>query len=91
MGTITSYITDLVHLHDCVIVPGLGAFVGNYKPSEINQEKGLFFPPKKEIGFNRSLQHNDGLLYDYIARCEGLSFNDAKKWQRPLFRTPLQH
>ncbi|MFT3737451.1 MAG: SPOR domain-containing protein [Breznakibacter sp.] len=79
MGTIASHITALVHLYDCVIVPGLGAFVGNVRPAEIMREKGLFVPPKKEIGFNRSLQHNDGLLCDYIARREGITFAESQK------------
>lgn len=90
MGTIASHITALVHLYDCVIVPGLGAFVGNVRPAEIVKEKGLFVPPKKEIGFNRSLQHNDGLLCDYIARREGISFAESQKRIEEFVRLTLE-
>jgi len=79
MTTISKHITALIHLHDCVIVPGLGAFVANYKPAQVIAEQGLFLPPKKEIGFNRVLTHNDGLLSDYIARAQSMTYVEAQK------------
>jgi hypothetical protein len=79
MTTISKHISALIHLHDCVIVPGLGGFVANYKPAQVVAEQGLFLPPKKEIGFNRILTHNDGLLCDYISRMEGISYYDTQK------------
>ena len=77
MTPVEKYIFDLLHFHDCVIVPGLGGFVGNYKPSVILEERSLFLPPSKEIGFNRSLSHSDGLLTDYMARREGITYAEA--------------
>jgi hypothetical protein len=41
-------------------------------------EKNLFLPPSKEIGFNRSLSHNDGLLISTLAQQNGLSYGKAK-------------
>jgi nucleoid DNA-binding protein len=79
MTTIASHITKLIHHHDCVIVPGLGGFVANHKPAEIIREKGLILPPSKEIGFNRSLSHNDGLLIHEVAWSNQLSYSDASK------------
>jgi len=79
MTTIASHITKLIHHHDCVIVPGLGGFVANHKPAEIIREKGLILPPSKEIGFNRSLSHNDGLLVHEVAWSNQLSYSDANK------------
>jgi hypothetical protein len=72
-----SYISHLLHYHDCVIVPGLGGFVANQKGATVDEEKHLFLPPVKEIGFNRSLLHNDGLLTNHIARYEGISYGSA--------------
>ncbi len=77
MSTIVRYISDLLHFHDCVIVPGLGGFVANYKPAVILEDRNMFLPPAKEIGFNRSLSHNDGLLIDFIARREGITYAEA--------------
>jgi hypothetical protein len=77
MVTVEKYISDLLHFHDCVIVPGLGGFVANYKSASIVHERNLFLPPSKEIGFNRSLSHSDGLLIDFISRREAVSYADA--------------
>lgn len=77
MATVVKYISELLHHHDCVIVPGLGGFVANHKPATVQEEKNMFLPPVKEIGFNRSLSHHDGLLGNYIARCEGTSYQSA--------------
>lgn len=77
MATVVKYISELLHHHDCVIVPGLGGFVANHKPATVLEEKNMFLPPVKEIGFNRSLSHHDGLLGNYIARCEGTSYQSA--------------
>lgn len=77
MATVEKYISDLLHFHDCVIVPGLGGFVANYKAATIIEERNLFLPPSKEIGFNRILAHNDGLLIDFISRREGISYAEA--------------
>jgi hypothetical protein len=77
MTPVEKYISDLLHFHDCVIVPGLGGFVANYKPSAILEERSLFLPPVKEVGFNRSLSHSDGLLTDFMARREGLTYAEA--------------
>lgn len=77
MSTIERYISDLLHFHDCVIVPGLGGFVANYKPAVILEDRNMFLPPAKEIGFNRSLSHNDGLLIDFIARRERITYAEA--------------
>lgn len=79
MISITHTISELIYFHDCVIVPGLGGFVTNYQSADINIEKGLFTPPNKEIGFNRKLTHNDGLLYHSIAKKTKCDYNDAKQ------------
>ncbi|PZX10829.1 hypothetical protein LX69_03290 [Breznakibacter xylanolyticus] len=79
MNTTGKYISDLIILHDCVIVPGLGGFVSNYLPAGISEEKGLFMPPQKEVGFNRSLMHNDGLLVNHVAMMSGVGYAEAAK------------
>src|SRR5690554_1629873 len=71
------YLSALLHYHDCVIVPGLGGFVTNRKEVTLHPSQHWFSPPAKEIGFNRSLLHQDGLLAHFVGRCEGLSFEEA--------------
>lgn len=74
---IEKHIAHLLHYHDCVIVPGLGGFVANYKSAMIHPEQNLFVPPLKEIGFNRSLLHQDGLLVNHIAIEQSVSYAEA--------------
>ena len=52
---ITKYIKELLFLHDCVILPGFGGFVANYKSAKIDEIRNVFFPPSKDIGFNREI------------------------------------
>ena len=72
------YISELLFLHDCVIVPGFGGFVGNKKSSSLNEVTNIILPPSKEILFNKNLTTNDGLLISYIANSEQISNEEAK-------------
>jgi nucleoid DNA-binding protein len=74
---INQYIKDQLLLNDCVIIPEFGGFVANYKPATI--ENNQFYPPTKEIAFNNKLISNDGLLINFIAESEGISYFSAKQ------------
>jgi hypothetical protein len=78
MLNLEKHISNLLYQYDCVIVPGLGGFVAHKISAYINEKTGVFSPPKREIGFNRSLSHNDGLLINHIAKCEGLSYESCQ-------------
>ncbi len=75
----TLYIAELLEQHDCVIVPGLGGFIGSYHPAAIHPLYHTFQPPYKKLLFNVSLKHNDGLLADHMARKEQISFAEANE------------
>ncbi|MFQ3578954.1 MAG: hypothetical protein SNJ71_02280 [Bacteroidales bacterium] len=78
---IDKYISELLITHDCLVVPGFGAFVSNYKSAEI-QDKGSyshFSPPSKKIVFNPNLKYNDGLLISYLVEKEFLEYKTAKE------------
>lgn len=64
---ISVYISELLYEHDCIVVPGFGGFICNYKPAEIHPILHSVFPPAKSLSFNRQLVQNDGLLATYIA------------------------
>jgi cell division septation protein DedD len=64
---ISVYIRELLFRHDCLIIPGFGAFIGNYFPSHVDRNEGLFYPPVRRITFNRHLTGNDGLLIGHIS------------------------
>ena len=72
-----NYIKDLLYRYDCVIVPNFGGFVTNRISARIDADSNTFYPPTKEVGFNSHLTHNDGLLANYIASSENISFEQA--------------
>lgn len=69
MLRIVAHIEQLLLVHDCIIIPGFGGFVLQSIPAMYAPGEHLFSPMRKEIVFNRTLQHNDGLLTEsYMQR-----------------------
>jgi nucleoid DNA-binding protein len=75
---ITAFVRELLLSHDCVIVPGFGGFIGNYTPARIDKSTSTFFPPVKQISFNRNLNHNDGLLVGKVSGYTKVNYGDAR-------------
>lgn len=71
------YISELLFVSDCVIIPGLGGFVANSRSAFLNPAQHTFSPPVRRIAFNASLRTNDGLLANYVSRREGITYGDA--------------
>ena len=63
--------------NDCVVVPGWGALIANYTSSSVNGGKVL--QPKRSIGFNATINHNDGLLANSLMRRHKLNYDQACK------------
>jgi hypothetical protein len=76
---VENYILELLQWHECVIVPGIGGFLGHYAPAKIDRERNIFAPPSKHIAFNINLKNNDGLLVNHIAVKENIPFALASK------------
>lgn len=77
MNVLIRHIEYLILRHDCVTVPGWGAFIANYQPARVDSEFGCIFPPCRTVGFNASLTHSDGLLTSSIARGNGITYDNA--------------
>ena len=75
---IARYIGDLLYDYECVVIPGLGGFITSETPATINRVTHYFKPPFKKIFFNSQLRANDGLLVNYIAKEQGLTYKEAK-------------
>ena len=96
---LANYINDLLYRHDCVIVPNFGGFITNNKSATLNKDTQTFYPPTKEVSFNVHLKNDDGLLANYIASSENISFTAAKNaiesavnsWRRTLDNTTELH
>jgi len=76
---IAKYIGDLIYDYECVVIPGLGGFISSEKSAVVNPLTNQFSPPSKDVHFNVHLKANDGLLVNYVARNEGVSFKEAKQ------------
>ncbi len=76
--TVEHYISELLFLHDCVILPNFGGFVGNPQSAKLNKITGVLSPPSKQILFNANLKTNDGLLITHVSNQEGITQEIAK-------------
>ncbi len=76
---ISTHIFELLCEHDCVIIPGFGAFVTRNISAKISSDGLRIFPPNKEISFNKSLVKNDGLLINSISSKEHLNYRVAEE------------
>lgn len=77
MKNINFHITYLLTKHECVIVPGFGAFVASIVEKSKIRETGLLCPPIQPLGFNPEIKHNDGLLANAISKKENISYKEA--------------
>jgi len=74
---IAAHIGQLVLEHECVIIPGLGAFLTNSHASEINQRHHSIQPPIRSLVFNAQLNSNDGLLAHYLSQRLDFSYRTS--------------
>lgn len=74
------YISELLFEHECVIIPGFGGIVANYRPSSLNPAHHTFSPPSKRLAFNASLRTNDGLLASHISKQLAVNYNEANSY-----------
>lgn len=72
-----NYISDLLYRYECVIVPDFGGFVTNNRSARIDVANNTLLPPFKQITFNGHLKNNDGLLANYIASVDKISYDSA--------------
>ncbi|MDR1918719.1 MAG: SPOR domain-containing protein [Tannerellaceae bacterium] len=79
MLRIVSHLEYLLRVHDCVVVPQLGGFVLQAVPASYITEEHVFYPMHREIVFNPSLKHHDGLLPEEYMNAYGVSFQVANR------------
>ena len=74
---IEQYISQLLYRHQCVTVPGFGAFLTEIQSAHMHENTNSFYPPKKLISFNSHLKNNDGLLANHISKAENTNYENA--------------
>ena len=79
MSELSLHLCHLLQSHDCVTLPGFGAFLISSESAYYDKAKGLFMPPSRTLIFSPSLTHNDGILVRSYARRNALSFARARQ------------
>ena len=79
MISMIEHIEYLMLSNDCVVVPGFGAFIAQYTSSNNCAQNSTFISPKRSISFNASINHNDGLLANSIAKKASIPYAEALK------------
>lgn len=77
MIRLTEHIAYLLTCHDCVIVPGWGAFIAQRTSAAYDSVTGVFTPPCRSITFNASITDTDGLLASSVSRRERIPYAKA--------------
>ncbi|WP_296929325.1 sporulation protein [Porphyromonas sp.] len=65
-------------LHDCVVLPTIGAFIVEQTPPLYDKDLNIITPAGQRISFNASLVDRDGILDSCYARTLGLSVRRAR-------------
>ena len=94
MFSITEHIEYLAAHHDCVVIPGWGAFVANDNAANYDVRRMLFEHPRRTMVFNAEVDHNDGLLAQSLMRREGMDYDTAMRFitdSVATFRRQLAH
>lgn len=72
-------------MHDCIIIPRLGGFVLQNVPAVYRADEHAFRPMRKEVVFNTTLQHNDGLLSESYMQMYGVDYRKAQlMWEEDV-------
>lgn len=85
---IVDHIEYLLREHDCVILPGWGAFIAQHQCARVVD--GTLLPPSRSYGFNGALTFSDGLIESSIVRRNRCSYATASEKVREAV-TELKH
>lgn len=77
MKNLERHIARLVATHNCVILPGFGAFLGHSVSAYYNVKEQLFMPPHRTLGFNPQITIDDSLLVSDYMSSEKVSYETA--------------
>lgn len=72
------HLRQLLFRHDCVVLPGFGAFLLRHKSAVYEAETHAFRPPERQLSFNAQLTESDALLATEISKAEGISFRQGE-------------
>lgn len=80
MQHLENILCPLLLRNDCVVIPALGGFVANYVSAKVDVNNGIILPPSKALSFNKNLVNNDGLIANYLAKNQSISYDEANSF-----------
>ncbi len=89
---IDQHIAELLMRHDSLVIPDFGGFVSRRIPASWSSNGERMLPPYRQLLFHSHLNLSDGVLEQYIAFREKMSFAEAQvlvrtavtSWQQRL-------
>lgn len=87
MKLLSQHIEYLLIRRECVILPGIGAFIATRRNARIDSESETLLPPSREISFNPEVSTDDGMLAHSVARYLGCGFERG----RQVVQKSLEH
>ena len=79
MENLVKNITKLIAHHNCVIMPGVGAFLAHKVPAYYSAKEKVFMPPHRSLGFNPQVAIDDALLLSEYMSDGLLSYEEANE------------
>lgn len=77
MRRLIRHIEQALYKHECVVLPGFGAFIKHRVPSALDESKGLIYPGCCALSFNSAVQQNDGILVGSYVEAFAMSYKRA--------------
>lgn len=90
MHELAQHIEYLLLRKECVILPGVGAFIATQCSARINEVDGEILPPVREITFNPEVTADDGTLAHSLARANSKGFEEGRDMVRRHVERLLQ-
>ena len=79
MEKLVKNISRLIAQHNCVIMPGVGAFLAHRVPAYYSAAERVFMPPHRELGFNPQVTVDDALLLSEYMSDGMMSYEEANR------------
>lgn len=79
MKVLIQHITRLVSQNNCVIIPGLGAFIAHNIPARYNIKEQVFTPPCRTLSFNADIKIDDALLLSAYMKHDNQTYQQAEQ------------
>lgn len=79
MEKLVKNISRLIAQHNCVIMPGVGAFLAHRVPAHYNAAENIFMPPHRSLAFNPQVTIDDALLLSEYMADGLLSYEEANE------------